>query len=489
MTENTLIKEMRTKRENLIKAGINSYPYKYTVKDTAEQIQKKHKNLKSGEKTNTNAQLAGRVMLLRRMGKVTFLHIQDRTGRIQIYLKEKETKDYNNIKNSDIGDIIGVKGKIFKTQKGEITIQAEEYTFLTKAIHPLPEKFHGIKDQETRYRKRYVDLIMNPEVTKVFEARAKIIQEMRNILTKKGFTEVEIPTLQPVYGGAEARPFITHLNSLDMDIYLQISPELYLKRLIIGGMEKVFTIGKNFRNEGIDATHNPEFTMMECYEAYTDYNDVMDLTEEMIETICKRVVGKTKVQFGEMTIEFKRPWKRIPMIQAIKEYANIDVTKYNEKELKKIMQEKGYETGTDDEMINILFEECVEKKLIQPTFITDYPLTICPLTKVHRKNNKLVERFELFINGTEVANAYSELNDPDEQKERFKIQEKRKEKGNEEAHPTDTEFIKALEYGMPPCGGLGIGIDRLVMFLTNKQSIRDVILFPFMKPETTQKKK
>jgi len=482
--EHRLIEERKRKLETIRSMGINPYPYSFEQKHHSDEILLKYSKLKTEEKTNDKVLMAGRISSLRQMGKASFGHIQDSAGKIQFYIREDETgdKNYALFNLLDIGDIIGIKGTVFKTKTGEVSVWIKELELLSKALHPMPEKWHGLKDPEIRYRQRYLDLISNPEVAEVFKKRAIIVDEMRNFLKEDGFIEVDTPTLQPVYGGAEAKPFTTRLNALNMNVYLQISPELYLKRLIIGGMEKVFFIGKNFRNEGVDRTHNPEFTMMECYESYADYNKVMQRVENMILSICKKVNGAAKVKYGDIEIDFKTPWKRMTMFEAIKKYASLDVEKMLEAELKKKIRELGLEIGSKDEMINNIFEELVEKHLIQPTFITDYPMTICPLTKVHRKNQNLVERFEAFVNGIEIANAYSELNDPVEQEKRFSIQEEKRKEGKEEAHPKDSDFVEAMYYGMPPCGGVGIGVDRLVMFLTNQHSIRDVIPFPFMKP-------
>lgn len=482
--EHRLIEERKKKLETIRSMGINPYPYTFDQKHHSDEILLKYSKIKAEEKTNDKVSIAGRITSLRQMGKASFGHIQDSAGKIQFYIKEDEVgnENYRLFKLLDMGDIVGIKGTVFKTKTGEVSVWVKNIELLSKSLHPMPEKWHGLKDPEIRYRQRYLDLISNYEVAEVFKKRAIIIDEMRSFLKEERFIEVDTPTLQPVYGGAEAKPFTTRLNALNMNVYLQISPELYLKRLVIGGMEKVFFIGKNFRNEGVDRTHNPEFTMMECYEAYADYNKVMQRVENMISQICRKVNGSTKVKYGDAEIDFKTPWKKMTMFEAIKKYAGLDVEKMSEESLKKKIRELNLETGSKDEMINSIFEELVEKNLVQPAFITDYPLTICPLTKVHRKNPKLVERFEAFVNGTELANAYSELNDPVEQDKRFSMQEEKRKEGKEEAHPKDMDFVEAMYYGMPPCGGVGIGIDRLVMFLTNQHSIRDVIPFPFMKP-------
>ena len=471
------------KLERINSMGINPYPYKYEQKNHASEILEKYQKLKNEEKTKNEVNIAGRIMTLRQMGKASFGHLQDESGKIQFYIKEDEVgkKQYTLFENLDLGDIIGIGGTVFRTKKGEVSIWVKKIEILTKSLLPLPEKYHGLKDTEIKYRQRYLDMIMNPETIEVFKKKSLLIEEMRSFLRTAGFMEVEIPILQPIYGGAAARPFTTHVHALKTDYYLQISPELYLKRMIIGGIEKVFFIGKNFRNEDIDRTHNPEFTMMECYESYSDYNDIMKLTETMVEHLCKKLNKTTKIKFEDKVLDFKTPWKRLTMFQAIKEYGKLDVEKMSYEEILDEVRKRNMESGSKDEMINGLFEKLAEPNLTQPTFIIDYPLTICPLTKVHRKNPKLVERFEAFVNGTELANAYSELNDPIEQEKRFKMQQENKEKGDEEFHPMDEDFVRAMEYGMPPCGGLGIGVDRLAMLLTNQSSIRDVIPFPFMK--------
>ncbi|MBR9691752.1 lysine--tRNA ligase [Candidatus Woesearchaeota archaeon] len=487
MGEAELINERLRKLEEIKQLGINPYPYSFDVKNTAKELKEKYAKLKEEEQTKDTAVVAGRIMALRRMGKASFVSLQDMTERIQLYFKQDDVgeKLYKLLKLSDIGDIIGVEGDIFKTRTGEVTIYVKKFEMLCKSIRPLPEKFHGLKDAELRYRQRYVDLIMNTDVKKTFILRTKIIDAMREFLNSKGFIEVEVPTLQSIYGGANAKPFMTFHNELKQNMFLSISPELFLKRCVVGGIDKVYTICKNFRNEGIDTTHNPEFTTMESYEAYADYNDTMKLTEEMVEFICKKVLGKTKVKYGDKEIDFKVPWQRMSMKDAIKKHYLLDVDKLDDSELRDKIRDLNIDAGegTRDEMINAIFEDQVEKHLEQPTFITDYPKQICPLTKIHRKDKDLVERFEAFVNGSELANAYSELNDPKDQEERLKKQEEARKKGDEEANPMDADFVRALEYGMPPTGGLGIGVDRLIMFLTNSQSIRDVILFPMMRSE------
>lgn len=433
--------------------------------------------------------IAGRMMSKRIMGKASFCHIQDATGRLQSYVSTNDLgeESYKAFKSYDIGDIIGIKGFVFKTKTEEVSIHAKEVVLLSKSLRPLPEKFHGLKDMDLRYRQRYVDLIMNPEVKDTFILRSKILREIRNFMTNKGYMEVETPMLTTVATGDAARPFITHHNTLDLQMYLRIAPELNLKRLIVGGFDKVFEIGKNFRNEGMDIKHNPEFTNMEWYSAYEDYNDMMNISEELISTVAKNVLGKTKITYGEYEIDLTPSWRRITMIDAIKEVTGVDFNLINtDEEAQKIAKEKGVEfeeiKNTRGHIINEFFETFVEETLIQPTFIMDYPVEVSPLTKRRSDDPRLVERFELFIGGREYGNAYSELNDPIDQYERFLKQVEAREKGDEEAGGMDEDFVTALEIGMPPTGGMGIGLDRLIMLLTNSASIRDVLFFPTMKP-------
>ena len=433
--------------------------------------------------------VAGRMMSKRIMGKASFCHIQDATGRLQSYVSTNDLgeESYKAFKSYDIGDIIGIKGFVFKTKTEEVSIHAKEVVLLSKSLRPLPEKFHGLKDMDLRYRQRYVDLIMNPEVKDTFILRSKILREIRNFMTNKGYMEVETPMLTTVATGDAARPFITHHNTLDLQMYLRLAPELNLKRLIVGGFDKVFEIGKNFRNEGMDIKHNPEFTNMEWYSAYEDYNDMMNISEELISTVAKNVLGKTKITYGEYEIDLTPSWRRITMIDAIKEVTGVDFNLINtDEEAQKIAKEKGVEfeeiKNTRGHIINEFFETFVEETLIQPTFIMDYPVEVSPLTKRRSDDPRLVERFELFIGGREYGNAYSELNDPIDQYERFLKQVEAREKGDEEAGGMDEDFVTALEIGMPPTGGMGIGLDRLIMLLTNSASIRDVLFFPTMKP-------
>ena len=436
--------------------------------------------------------IAGRIMSKRIQGKAGFIDIQDQNGRIQCYVRLDRIgeEEYSIFSTYDIGDIIGVEGEVFKTKKEEISVKANEVVLLSKSLQVLPEKYHGLKDQDLRYRQRYVDLIVNPEVKDAFLTRTKALKALRSYLDERGFLEVETPMLATIAGGASARPFITHHNTLDLDMFLRIAPELYLKRCIVAGFEKVYELGRTFRNEGMSVRHNPEFTMIELYQAFADYNDMMELTENMVAEVCKKVNGTTKVTYQGTEIDFMPPWRRITMVDAVKEYAGVDFKeiKSNE-EAQAIAKEKHLEfpkpinTVTKGEVLNALYEEFCEEHMIQPTFIIDYPVEISPLTKKKRGDEMFTERFEGFVFGRELCNAYSELNDPIVQRERFAQQEKERELGDDEAYMIDEEFMSALETGMPPTGGLGIGIDRLIMFLTDSASIRDVILFPTMKPQ------
>lgn len=444
------------------------------------------------ELENTEASIAGRIMSKRDMGKASFFDIQDRFGRLQCYVRQDDLgeDDYKTFKKLDIGDIIGVSGLVFRTRRGEISLHLHAYKLLSKSLLPLPEKFHGLKDVDTRYRQRYVDLIVNPEVRSVFEKRSKIIASMRRLLDSKDFMEVETPVLSPIAGGASARPFITHHNTLDIDLYLRIATELHLKRLIIGGMERVYEIGRIFRNEGMDPKHNPEFTTIELYQAYTDYHGMMDITEELIETAALEVLGTTEISYQEQPISLKRPFCRMTMTEAVKQYSGIDFDLFETVEQAKSALKKAGIAWDEKkplsvgDCMNLAFEETVEENLIQPTFICDYPIEVSPLTKKKPgTGGKLTERFELFITGREIANAYSELNDPIDQRERFVRQAKMRDAGDDEANMMDEDFLTAMEYGMPPTGGMGMGIDRLTMLLCDSASIRDVLFFPTMKPQ------
>ncbi len=482
---NQLMQIRRDKLNKLKEEGKNPFEItKFNRTHTSKQIMDNYEELEGKDVT-----VAGRLMAKRIMGKASFCHIQDGDGKIQSYVSINELGEdsYKHFKEDDIGDIIGITGFVFKTKTGEISIHAKEVTLLSKSLRPLPEKFHGLKDTDLRYRQRYVDLIMNPEVKETFLKRVQILQEVKNILNEKGYLEVETPILNTIAGGAAARPFITHHNTLDMDMYLRIANELYLKRLIVGGFDKVYEMGRMFRNEGMDIKHNPEFTNIELYAAYQDYNDMMDITEEIISRVAQKVLGTTKITYQGTEIDLTPSWKRISMIDSIKEVTGVDFnTIETDEEAKKAAEELHVELDelklTRGEIINQIFEAKVEETLVQPTFIYDYPVEVSPLTKRKPSDPRLTERFEVFIGSREYGNAYSELNDPIDQYERFKKQVEARDAGDEEANMMDEDFINALEYGMPPTGGLGIGIDRLVMLLTDSASIRDVLLFPTMKP-------
>ncbi|MGM9613516.1 MAG: lysine--tRNA ligase [Butyricicoccus sp.] len=432
--------------------------------------------------------LAGRMMSKRIMGKASFSDLSDRYGRIQMYVKRDNLGDeeYKAFKKLDIGDLVGIEGEVFRTQKGEISIMVKTLILLSKNLIPLPEKWHGLKDTDMRYRQRYVDLIINPEVRDVFEKRSAIVREIRNFMDSRGFMEVETPCLNTIPGGAAARPFITHHNALDIDMYMRIATELHLKRLIVGGLEQVYEIGRIFRNEGMDTRHNPEFTTIELYQAYTDFHGMMDITEDMVVHVCEKVLGTTKVTYQGTELDFSKGWKRMTMADAVKEYSGLDFMNMSPEEAleavkaKGLTPEKGKESWGD--LLAFCYEEFVEENLMQPTFITDYPVEVSPLAKRKPSDPRLTERFECFVYGRELCNAFSELNDPIDQKQRFERQVELRNAGDDEASMMDSDFVCALEYGMPPTGGMGMGIDRLVMFLTDSASIRDVLLFPTMKP-------
>jgi len=482
---NHLMQIRRDKLKELQEQGKNPFEItKFNRTNTAGEIKSNYERFEQKDVT-----VAGRIIAKRIMGKASFCTIQDCDEKIQSYVSINDLgeESYKLFKTYDIGDIIGITGFVFKTRTEEISVHAKEVTLLTKSLRPLPEKFHGLKDPDLRYRQRYTDLIVNPEVKNTFILRSKIMKEIRNFMDKKGYMEVETPMLTTVATGDAARPFITHHNTLNLEMYLRIAPELNLKRLIVGGIDKVFEIGKNFRNEGMDIKHNPEFTNMEFYSAYEDYHDMMNMAEELISTVAKNVLGTTKIKYGDLDIDLTPGWKRITMIDAIKEACGVDFnTIKTDKEAQAIAKEKGVEfeeiKNTRGHIINEFFETFVEETLIQPTFIMDYPVEISPLTKRKKDQPELVERFELFIGGREYGNAYSELNDPIDQYQRFLKQVEAKEKGDEEAGGMDEDFVNALEIGLPPTGGMGIGLDRLIMLLTNSASIRDVIFFPTMKP-------
>ena len=484
MPEQDLLAVKREKLKTLVDAGRD--PFQITKYDVTHHSQEVKDNFEQLE--DKTVRVAGRMMFKRKMGKASFCNVQDRDGRIQIYVArdsigEEAYEDFKKI--LEVGDIIGVEGKVFRTQTGEISIHAEVITLLSKSLQNLPEKFHGLTDTDIRYRQRYVDLIMNEEVKDTFIKRSKIISSIRKYLDGQGFMEVETPMLVSNAGGAAARPFNTHFNALDEDLKLRISLELYLKRLIVGGLERVYEIGRVFRNEGLDTRHNPEFTLMELYQAYTDYNGMMDLTENMFRHVAQEVLGTTTFKYGDIELDFGKPFERITMIDAVKKYAGVDFDEVQDTEAaKKLADERNihYESyHQKGDIINLFFEEYVEEHLVQPTFVMDHPVEISPLTKRKPDRPDLVERFELFINTWEMCNAYSELNDPIDQRERFAAQDAAAAAGDEEANHTDEDFLNALEIGMPPTGGIGYGIDRLTMLLTNSPAIRDVLLFPTLK--------
>jgi len=481
---NEMLIMRREKLEELKKLGkdpfvIEKYDlthHSITIKENFEELEEQR------------VSVAGRIMSRRGHGKISFMDLQDSKGKIQIFVKMDAIgkEAYEQLNLLDIGDIIGVKGEVFKTNTGEISIRAKEITLLTKSLQILPEKFHGLKDPDLRYRQRYVDLIVNPEVKETFILRSKIIKGVREYLDDRGFLEVDTPILNTIAGGANARPFITHHNTLDLDMYLRIANELYLKRLIVGGFDKVYEMGRMFRNEGMSYKHNPEFTNIELYQAYADYEDMMDLTEDMVAYVAKKTLGTTVIDYQGKEIDLTPPWKRITMIDAIKEYTGVDFNTINtDEEAIEVAKAKGLEIEPGmkrGHIISEMFEEFCEEHLIQPTFVTHHPVEVSPLAKRNPEDPRLTNRFEAFINTWEIANAFSELNDPIDQKERFMEQAKQREAGDHEAHMMDLDFVNALEVGLPPTGGLGIGMDRLIMILTNQPTIRDVILFPTMKP-------
>ncbi len=485
VSENSIINEKIKKVEELKETGIEPYGRKYGKKDDIQEINKYDETCDRIFKT------AGRIIAFRRMGKNGFGHLQDSTGKLQYYVKQDEVgeEQYEIYKKLGVGDFIGIEGTLFRTKTGEITLRASSFEVLSKNIRPLPEKFHGLTDIETRYRQRYVDLVMNHEVMETMKKRFQIVRFFRKYLEEHGFTEVETPMMHPIAGGATARPFVTHHNALDMELFLRIAPELYLKRLLVGGFEKVFEINRSFRNEGISIKHNPEFTMMELYQAYADFHDMMDLTEDLISSLTFELHGKYEIEYEGQNINMAKPWRRVTMKEIVKEVSGFDFDSVttDEDAIAKA-KEMGIpldkdRTYTKYGILNTIFEEKVEDTLINPTFITEYPKEISPLAKNKKGETDWVDRFELFVSGREFANAYSELNDPRDQKERFEEQVKLKEAGDDEAQGMDLDYIRALEYGMPPAGGLGIGIDRLVMLLTDSASIRDVILFPTLRKE------
>ena len=484
--DNVLVKQRKENLKRLREMGVNPYPYNFNRKHYADQVLSENSKLKTGQSKNNKYCLAGRLMTVRGMGKASFGHIQDSSGKLQIYLREDGVgkKSYEIFsKLIDIGDIVGVEGNVFKTKKGEVTINVKKFSLLSKAMMPLPEKWHGLKDIELRYRKRYVDLIVNPKVKEAFIVRSKLINAIREFLLKRDYIEVETPILQPIYGGGFARPFVTHHKELDMKMYLRISDEMYLKRLIVGGFDRVFEFSTDFRNEGIDTTHNPEFLQVEMMTAYSDYRDGMKLIEDVIAYSTKKTLGTTKVVFQGKKYDLGK-WEKLSMVESIKKYIKINVEKMDIKKLKafavgkKVDLSKGTSRG---EIINAIFEDIIQAKLIRPTIIYDYPIEVSALSKECRDKPGYTERFEMFINGVEYGNNYTELTDPEVIEKRFREELKRGKKGDGEAHPMDEDFLLAMKHGMPPTGGTAIGIDRLVMLLTDSPSIRDVILFPVLK--------
>lgn len=480
----------REKMQELRNKGIDPFGSRYERTATSGMLRNLYgeKTKEELEELAITARVAGRIMTKRRNGKISFMHLQDKDGQIQIYLRYDVLGEeaYNLFKSADIGDIVGIAGEVMRTQTGELSIKAQEYTHLSKALRPLPEKFHGLQDKEEARRRRYVDLIMNEEARKIAFSRPKIIRGIQHYLDDMGFTEVETPVLNPILGGAAARPFETHHNALDMDFYLRIATELPLKRLIVGGMERVYEIGRLFRNEGMDATHNPEFTTVEAYMAYGDITDMMSLAEGLFSKLAVEVTGSTEINYRGKEISLKAPFRRLHMVDGIKEVTGINFFEIDDlDEMLKLAKEHHIEVPKHQQsyghIINLFFEKYVEETIVQPTFVYGHPLEISPLAKKNAKDPRFTDRFELFINGKEYGNAFTELNDPIDQRERFMAQLKEKELGNDEANEMDVDFVEALEYGMPPTGGIGIGIDRLVMLLTNTDSIRDVILFPHMR--------
>ncbi|MBQ0140068.1 MAG: lysine--tRNA ligase [Kurthia sp.] len=489
LNDQTLVR--RQKMDSIREAGLDPFGQRFVRTHLSNELHEKFESVSKEElEEREDAEevvIAGRIMTKRSKGKVGFANIQDLGGQMQIYVRKDAIGEeaYELFKRADLGDIVGIKGTIFKTHVGELTIKALEFTFLTKTLRPMPEKFHGLQDVEQRYRQRYLDLMTNEESKKTFITRSQMIRAIRNFLDSKGFLEVETPMLNSIAGGAAARPFETHHNALDAKMYMRIAIELYLKRLIVGGLEKVYEIGRVFRNEGVSTRHNPEFTLLELYEAYADYKDIMDLTEDLFIHVAEEVLGTTQVQYGEDIIDLSKGWKRLHMVDAVKEATGVDFWKeMTKEEAQAAAKEHNVEIKDTMEVghiINEFFEQKIEETLVQPTFIYGHPLEISPLAKKNPEDPRFTDRFELFIVRREHANAFTELNDPIDQRERFEAQMVEKEQGNDEAHDMDEDFLEALEYGMAPTGGLGIGIDRMIMLLTNAQSIRDVLLFPLMR--------
>jgi len=485
----SLLAVRRKKLDQLRELGVNPYANDFRVEHTFDQINTKYADatLEALEGSKDSYTVAGRVMAVRSFGKAAFLALQDRTGKLQVFVQKNSIGDesFTVFKLMDLGDIIGITGTPFRTKTGELTLHATSFRLLTKSLHPLPEKWHGLTDTETRYRQRYVDLIVNPKVAQIFRTRAAIIQGIRDYLNQRAFLEVETPMLHPIAGGAAARPFTTHHNTLDMDLFLRIAPELHLKRLLVGGLERVYEINRNFRNEGISIKHNPEFTMLEFYWAYATYEDLIQLTENLIGGIAKSIIGDYKISYQGQTLDFTPPWRRMTPAQAIAEHTDFTVEKLSTREglmeAAKTFHIDKAESMPDGKLIMEIFETVAEDKLIQPTFLVDFPIEVSPLARKKESNPALTDRFELYVAGREIANAFSELNDPIDQKERFEAQLKAREAGDDEAHVMDEDYVRALEFGMPPAAGEGIGIDRLTMLFTDSASIREVILFPLLR--------
>jgi len=496
--DNSLLEEsseqVEVRRQKLLRlkeAGQVLYPNDFTPTGTTAEVLAKFGALSDAELTANpeSPRLAGRIMGIRRMGKASFFHIQDRSGRIQEYARKDRLGEpgYLLFQSMDVGDIVGVWGHLFRTKTGELTLEAEEIRLLTKCLRPLPEKWHGLADIEARYRQRYVDLMVNPEVRTIFEKRSHIVRLIRRFFEERDFLEVETPMMQAIPGGAEARPFVTHHNTLNMELYLRVAPELFLKRLLVGGFERVFELNRNFRNEGISVRHNPEFTMLEFYQAYATYEDLIRLTEELFVAIAEEIVGSLQVSYGGQLIDLKPPWQRLTLREAVVKYGGVSETEIVTLEgLQGFARARGLPvdlTGAYGNLLVEVFEQVAEFQLIQPTFMTGYPLEVSPLARTNDANAALVDRFELYIGGRELANAFSELNDPADQRQRFLRQMEARNSGDDTANPIDEDYVRALEYGMPPAAGEGIGIDRLVMFFTDSPSIRDVILFPLLRPQ------
>ena len=486
--ENDLVRQRREKLEALRTRGVDPFGARFAATQWAHPLSEKLE--KAGEdelKAFGPVSLAGRVVAMRDHGKTAFAHLMDRTGRIQLYARADQLGDeYAGFTSLDVGDFIGVTGEMFRTRTGQLTVAVKSFTFLAKSLRPLPEKWHGLKDVETRYRQRYVDLVVNPEAREIFLLRSKIVRALRAFLDARGFLEVETPMMQPIPGGAIARPFKTHHNALDMDLYLRIAPELYLKRLVVGGFERVYEINRNFRNEGVSTQHNPEFTMLEFYQAYADYQDLIELTEELFTELAQSLLGRLTLTWGEHEISFARPWRRLPFFRGLSDALGLAVTSQTDvATVAQAAAQKGIHSKSGPPWVlwKDVFEELVEPTLVQPTFVTDFPVELSPLAKKKRDDPRLVDRFELFIGRRELANAYSELNDPIDQLGRFREQAAQKARGDDEAHWLDEDYVRALEYGMPPAAGEGIGIDRLVMLFADQPSIREVILFPHLRPE------